>query len=239
MITFAIGDVHGCLSQLKALFGKINVYRADHNISDADTRIVFVGDYIDRGPDSRGVIQTIMNMQKASREDDSSPGLVALKGNHEDMLLNNINGFLGNGGIETLKSYGWNGGPDISGYIPADHLEWIKNLPLYFDDGKRFFVHAGVYPDDDLNPPKSSPQAMMWIRQEFLGSKFVWPRLIVHGHTPRGVEILPNRINIDSACVFGDALTCAIFNDEQIRPLEYLQVEGYKNTVEFERNQGV
>jgi len=141
LLTFAIGDVHGCLDKLEAL-----LLACEKLCSRRDARYVFIGDYIDRGPDARKVIDLLMHKQlsEANR-------FVCLRGNHEQMLIvaaaegrsdRDLMTWWGNGGEQTLDSYGVN---DPSS-LPAPHLEWIKTLPLMFNDQKRLFVHAGIRP---------------------------------------------------------------------------------------------
>lgn len=217
-LTFAIGDIHGCLEQLENLMEKI--YEKYYYLC-SNPKFVFVGDYIDRGPNSKEVLDFLMALQGWSPDK-----VICLKGNHEDMMMDAkfraSHAFYNNGGDKTLKSFG----VELIADVPEEYIDWMKNLPLYHDDGKRFFVHAGV-----LHEPLASNDAntMLWVRDQFLRNTTQWSRLIVHGHTPRsGIDILPNRINLDSGCVFGDYLTCAVFNDKQVQPIDYMQVEGLK-----------
>lgn len=216
--TFAIGDVHGCLSQLNALLAQIfSLY------PETPKKFVFIGDYIDRGPDSCGVINRVMELSKQYET-------VALLGNHEDMFMD------GNPyDINALRSFGITPSPySLSDAYQSSviqyYVKWMKERPIYHDDGKRFFVHAGV--DSDNPPEKTNRSTMLWVRDPFLGSKFQWDRYIVHGHTPNFVggvvQCKSNRINLDSACVFGGQLSCAVFNDSQVKEIEILTVSGLK-----------
>lgn len=199
--TFAIGDIHGCARELAALLDQIR--------PTEDDTVVFLGDYIDRGPDSKGVVDIILDLEKRTT-------VVALKGNHESMLLDFLDFpeapgagmFILNGGSSTLASYATAEG-DYA--FPESHVNFFRNLRICFETKTHFFVHAGVPvgPLSDLNP--ESPEAqnqMMWMRQPFLSSTYQWEKVVVHGHTPVAkVEKLPNRINLDTGCVYGNSLT--------------------------------
>lgn len=214
MMTFAIGDVHGCMDRLVRL-----VSHCLHHGGDRPSRFVFVGDYIDRGPNSRAVVEFLMALQRQR-----APELVALRGNHEAMMLDAVRSgddalWLINGAAETLASYG------IADYadLPADHVEWVASLPLCFDDGRRYFVHAGVNPALPLD--RQSEHDQLWIREPFLSDARDYGRLVVHGHTPLrsgSPDQRANRLNIDTAAVFGGPLTAAIFTDEKTEPVGFL-----------------
>ena len=215
-LTYAIGDIHGSIDKLTSL-----VAACQQHADGRDLRFVFLGDYIDRGPDSAGVIRLMMSLQSELQE-----RLIALKGNHEEWAVSLLDGaaevstWLRNGGGETLASYG---ARDIAD-LPRAHLDWMRSLRLSYDDGRRFFVHAGVDPDKPLDAQDES--TLLWIREPFLAESRDYGRLIVHGHTPlAGVqpELRSNRLNLDTAAVFGGPLTAAVFDDTQTEPLAYLQ----------------
>ena len=204
---YVIGDVHGCLIKLTTL---VKLCRADAGKHPA--RFIFLGDYIDRGPDSRGVIEYLMALQKDQPDD-----AICLMGNHEDMLLAAVDApdweenWLRNGGIQTLQSYG---AATVAG-IPPDHIYWMRNLPKFHDDGQRFFVHAGIHPSRPLS--RQDEHDFLWIREPFLSSPRDFGRLIVHGHTPLKTgrpDIRTNRLNLDTAAVYGGPLTAAVFEDD-------------------------
>lgn len=214
VLTFAIGDIHGCHKALQGLVRECGDYAAGH-----DHRLVFIGDYVDRGPDSRAVIETLRELERRH------PGnVVCLMGNHEEMLLEAIDSgepwhWLHNGGAATLRSYG----TSDPRQLPADDIAWIRSLRLSFDDGKRFFAHAGVDPDLPLD--RQPKDALLWIRGPFHRSARDYGRLIVHGHTPLDdarPEVRPNRVNIDTACVYGGVLTAAVFAPETVAPIDFL-----------------
>lgn len=217
MFTFAIGDTHGCCDKLARLLDDCRRFAGSRA-----ARFVFLGDYIDRGPDSRGVIDCIIKMQ--ATEPDK---VVAVAGNHEDLLLaalasrEAVGRWIANGGDATLRSYGVRSLHDL----PPDHLSWIGGLPTDHDDGLRLFVHAGIRPGIPLD--RQSRADMLWIREPFLASTADHGRLIVHGHTPQRdgtPEICRNRINLDTGAVFGGKLTAAVFAPDERMPLTVLQV---------------
>ena len=217
MLTFAIGDVHGCLDKLTRLLD-----RCRHHGGDRPHRWVFVGDYVDRGPDSRGVVEMLLRLQRKAPKQ-----VICLRGNHEAMMLeaahtNEEDLWLLNGGGETLASYGARGALDM----PPAHLDWVAALPLSFDDGRRLFVHAGVNPFLPLD--RQVERDILWIREPFLSSDRDFGRLIVHGHTPlsTGVpDLRANRLNIDTAAVFGGPLTAAVFDDQRTEPVAFLSAD--------------
>jgi serine/threonine protein phosphatase 1 len=215
-LTYAIGDIHGSLDKLRALFARCEAHAAGRPM-----KLVFLGDYIDRGPESFGVIDFLRVLQKRRGDD-----LVTLMGNHEDMALAVIDGessagsWLSQGGAETLESYEVAQASDI----PRAHVDWLRALRLSYDDGRRFFVHAGVNPDLPLDAQNADD--LLWIRELFLSDRRDYGRLIVHGHTPRenGLpELRGNRLNLDTAAVFGGPLTAAVFDDTKTEPLGFLQ----------------
>lgn len=200
---FAIGDIHGCAEELKALLRKLPL--------DRNSTLLFLGDYVDRGPDAKGVIETILDLGEIYN-------VIALRGNHEWLFTNYLanpsdaqtaSNFILNGGSSTLVSYSSDG---ISFKIPSSHREFLSNLRLFHTTHSHFYVHAGVPPGFDFshteNLDEKTSHQLMWIRGAFLDSKAAWPKTVVHGHTPvKVVENLPNRINLDTGCVFGGRLT--------------------------------
>jgi len=215
-ITFAIGDIHGCLDKLRRLLATCEARAAGR-----PARFVFLGDYVDRGPDSRGVIELLMQREAVQ------PGtMVCLRGNHEQMAIAAHDDeramplWLQNSGDTTLRNYGRG-----TGRIAPDHLAWLRALPFCHDDGLRFFVHAGV----DLSVPldRQEGEVMVWMREPFLtdSDRVDCGRFIVHGHTPQrtGVpDLRKHRLNLDTAAVMGGPLTAAAFDDTQGGPLEFL-----------------
>ena len=215
--TYAIGDIHGCLDKLERL-----VARCLNDAGRERPVLVFLGDAIDRGPDSRGVMQYLIEMQSRYPE-----RTVCLCGNHEDMALGAIADpsaaphWIGrNGGAEMLRSYCVTRPEDL----PADHVAWMRALPTHHDDGLRFFVHAGIDPERPLDAQKR--RDMLWMREPFLSDPRDFGRFVVHGHTPLTggrPDLRVNRVNVDTAAVLGGPLTAAIFDDSRRQPLGFLQ----------------
>jgi serine/threonine protein phosphatase 1 len=186
-------------------------------------KFVFLGDYVDRGPDSRSVVDFLIRLQLARPS-----AVICLMGNHEDMMLKacgdlkSYEHWRRNGGRPTLESYHVQKLSDL----PPQHLQWLQSLPKFHDDGKRFFVHAGVNPTRSLDDQDDDD--LLWIREAFLSSDKSYGRLIVHGHTPTKAwkpEQHENRINLDTGAVYGRALSAAVFDDERTAPVRYLTAD--------------
>jgi serine/threonine protein phosphatase 1 len=188
-----------------------------------DFRIVFLGDYVDRGNRSREVVDLLIKTQAQAPDQ-----IVCLKGNHEDMLLSAAKGgddasWLNNGGDTTLASYGVSRADEI---LPA-HLAWFDALPLAITDEQRFFVHAGVRPGVPLQ--QQSKNDLLWIREPFLSDPRDHGLYVVHGHTPiraRVPELRRNRLNLDTGAYFGGPLTAAAFDESTIGPTAFLTDDG-------------
>ena len=217
-LTYAIGDIHGSLDKLRSLLA-----RCEKHAAGAAMKLVLLGDYIDRGPDACGVVDFLMALQRARGD-----AVVPLMGNHEAMALAVIDGdaparfWLVQGGAETLESYGAVSAREL----PRTHVDWWRALPLSYDDGRRFFVHAGVNPEVPLDAQDDND--LLWIREPFLSHRNDYGRLIVHGHTPlsTGVpDLRGNRLNLDTAAVFGGPLTAAVFDAARTDPIDFLQAE--------------
>jgi Calcineurin-like phosphoesterase len=215
---YAVGDIHGSWDKLARLMA-----RCEQHAGGRAVRFVFLGDYIDRGPESATVIDFLIG-----RQSDSPESIITLMGNHEAMLLGAIDGtmspvtWLQQGGAATLQSYGV---ADVR-KLPRAHVDWLRMLRLTHDDGQRFFVHAGVDPELPLDA--QSEMALLWIREPFLSDPRDYGRLMVHGHTPvrTGMpDLRPNRLNLDTGAVFGGPLTAAVFEETQARPISFIQAE--------------
>jgi len=192
---FIIGDIHGCLGMLKTLIGKIDWH------PDRDT-LIFLGDYIDRGEDSKGVIDFIIELLSMS------PNVQCLIGNHESIFLSYLEGedeelFLLNGGGATLNSYRMNG----ETYIPLDHISFLKSLKVIIELDDYYIVHAGFKPGVEIQ--EQSLEDCLWIREPFIFSDYDFGKKIIFGHTPFYVPLLmDNKIGLDTGAVFGNRLTC-------------------------------
>jgi len=199
---YVIGDVHGCLAPLKRLL--------EHLEPDLhQDRLLFVGDYIDRGPDSRGVVDYILGLKARY----PAENIICLRGNHEVMFLDFLAGkdrplFLFNGGLNTLKDYwgdDWEEQPDLA--LPPDHARFYRELQAYYETDDFIFVHGGLKPGVALE--EQEEEDLYWIRGEFIASTEDFGRRVIFGHTPfKQPLILPNKIGIDTGLVYGNFLTC-------------------------------
>jgi serine/threonine protein phosphatase 1 len=218
MACYVIGDIHGCLAEMVCLL--------EHLSLKGEDRLVFLGDYIDRGPDSKGVVDYLLGL---ARTTDSE--VIFLKGNHEDMLLSYLgfNGnygdmFLVNGGQATLASYGIApvamSQDCATSRIPASHLDFFLNLQSYYLYESFLCVHAGIQPLRTLE--EQAEIDLLWIRHEFIANPHRLPYTVVFGHTPQ-LEVLldlPFKIGIDTGVVYGRKLSCI-----ELDAKELLQVD--------------
>jgi serine/threonine protein phosphatase 1 len=206
---FAIGDIHGCPDELGVMLNAIKPVRGD--------TVVFVGDYVDRGPSARDVIDLLLEHERAGGAE-----FVFLKGNHEDMMCSFLGmagnygeSFLFNGGAATLDSYGVgeNDLPEARRFIPEHHLEFMRRLATSYLRPPYLFVHAGVVPARELEEQRA--EDMLWIRQEFIFAPHRISATVVFGHTPmRAVMVdLPYKLGIDTGLVYGGKLTCVELNE--------------------------
>ncbi|WP_271668661.1 metallophosphoesterase family protein [Bradyrhizobium sp. CCBAU 51627] len=221
-ITFAIGDIHGCFDKLNSLIAACEFVGAGR-----DARFVCIGDYVDRGPDTKRVIEFLIH--KRLHEKDR---FIFLRGNHEEMLSRaasadrsdlDLMNWWANGGEQTLDSYGVN---DPSA-LPDDHLALIQSLPMKFSDENRLYVHAGIRPGVSVSA--QSEMDLLWIREPFLSSDVSHGAFVVHGHTPtksRLPDLRANRLNIDTGACFGGPLTAALFSNDEVLPRLFLSSDG-------------
>lgn len=216
---YAVGDVHGCLERLRALHALI----AD----DLEARpaseplLLHLGDYVDRGPDSAGVIARL-----ATASPVANVPTVNLMGNHEQMMLAAIATgeteagelWLANGGADLLLSWGVprSAQPkEWPSYLPKAHLIFLRDLAPSYEAGGYLFVHAGIRPGIPLE--RQTRHDLMWIREPFLSFKELFGPVVVHGHTPRQEPtVRPNWIGIDTGAVMGGVLTCAILEEDRL-----------------------
>lgn len=214
---YAIGDIHGCLKALKELVAQLPLKAGDE--------VVFLGDYIDRGPDSKGVLDYLLQNKQ--------PGWHFLRGNHEQMLLEWLGtpnplaaaNWLLNGGHQTLQSYvpkekldevrGEGAHILLQSYIPHTHVEFLNALPYTYETRDFYFCHAGINLDKPLGAQE--PDDLLWIRRKFIQDPRPTPKLVVHGHTPvESVDLTRDRINLDTGCVYGNFLTALALPDKKI-----------------------
>jgi serine/threonine protein phosphatase 1 len=223
---YAVGDIHGCATLLDRLHDLI--------VDDmrqgrpAEVRFIYLGDYIDRGPDSAGVLDRLSDPLPANID------RILLKGNHEEMLENFLsdaeNGAAWRqlGGLETLLSYridvndvlaraGFKGlAEELESRRPPAHAKLLSELQTCCAFGDYFFCHAGARPRVALE--KQDPRDLIWIRNEFLTSTHDFGKIIVHGHSPvETPDIRVNRINIDTGAYATNRLTCLVLEGDSRR----------------------
>jgi serine/threonine protein phosphatase 1 len=216
---YALGDIHG---RLDLLDRAASVVTRDVEELGPAALTVTVGDYIDRGPDSCGVLDRLIHNPFPTP-------LVALKGNHEDMLAAFLADpaagphWAANGGLATLRSYGvpvlgtWMADfarvrKELRAALPPAHATFLRALKSSFCCGDYFFCHAGVRPGVPL--ARQSEEDLLWIRDDFLASTQDFGKIVVHGHTPVAEpEVRANRIGIDTGAYFSGQLTCVALGE--------------------------
>lgn len=222
-LTYAIADLHGRFDLLERAFGAI----AKHAGSEP-FKIVTMGDYVDRGPQSRQIIEHLMAAQKVGMK------LICLKGNHEDMMVETIrkplhpDWWVGNGGGATLVSYG-HARAGLVDYevVPKEHLDWLDKLPLMHVDKHRVFVHAGVDPTYPLDEQKE--QVLLWWLYPDGADIGHGDRHVVHGHHQfaDGPKRYPNRTDLDTFAWYTGRLVVGVFNDDVSGgPVDFLEIKG-------------
>jgi len=205
--TFVIGDIHGCAEEVDCLLDTVAPGSGD--------TVVFLGDYVDRGPASKDVINRLIRLRR------EGPHCVFLKGNHEDMFLAFLgkrghygDAFLYNGGEATLRSYGLESriGAAVVERLPLDHLEFLLSLQMSWCREDLFCVHAGISPLRPLNEQEA--EEMLWIRDEFISSPHEFPFTVLFGHTPHREVLLdlPYKIGMDTGLVYWNKLSCLEWN---------------------------
>lgn len=229
MRIYAIGDIHGQLDMLKAAHARIEADKA--RVGDPDAQIIHLGDYTDRGPDSAGVVQYLMDGMNAGKP------WRAVRGNHDRMFCRFVRYGIahderiksgkswlnpGLGGVETLASYGvtaTDGDFEIAQMraeksVPKTHLDFLENLPLTYEWNGYLFVHAGVKPNVILEDQLEDD--LIWIREGWLDYTGKLPWRVVHGHTALDEAThFGNRIDIDSGAGYGHPLTAMVIENSQ------------------------
>ncbi|WP_375450528.1 metallophosphoesterase family protein [uncultured Devosia sp.] len=202
---YAIGDIHGCLDEL---IGLERTILADASRIKGRKWLIYLGDYVDRGPNSAGVIDHLLSDPPASFT------RICLAGNHETMMLNYLEApdenarWLAFGGVETLQSYGISAGAlqgasrrtmlaTFDSHIPHEHVDFLRDCPLAMALPNATFVHAGLRPGIALEHQAEGD--LLWIREDFLDADWPADQLVVHGHTPIAEpEMVGGRISVDT-----------------------------------------
>lgn len=198
----AFGDIHGMYDEFMQLWNSIDIQETD--------TLVFLGDYIDRGPKSKEVLDFLMNLPVNNEA-------IFLRGNHEDMMLKRLvypkmaYCWIMNGGVEAMNSFG----TEKIDTIPKKYDNWIENKTvLYYqpENTNILFVHAGINPNFPID--EQSESEVLWIREEFINYQGDFGVKVIHGHTPsmRGIDIRHNRINVDTGSCFGGHISAVIIN---------------------------
>ncbi len=222
---YAIGDIHGCADRLAELHARIARDLADRPAQAP--LLLHIGDYVDRGPDSAGVVARL-----AAGPPIAGVPTVNLVGNHEETMLHALDGdraaatdWLWSGGREALASWGLD--PDgardswLRSLPPAD-VAFLRGLTLSHREGPYLFVHAGIRAGVAIE--RQARQDLLTIRQPFLTYEASFGPVVVHGHTPTTNPVVkPNRIGIDTGAVFGGRLTCAVLEGARVG---FLQPDG-------------
>ncbi len=199
MATYVVGDIHGCCGTLRALLERLSPKPGD--------RFIFLGDLIDRGPDSKSVVDTIWQLEA------QGVSSVCLRGNHEQLLLNAVQDanqmylWLNNGGDTTLRSFGATSPLEIA----PEYLDFFQAMPLWHEEGDFLCVHGGLRfstPD-----PLSDAPALLWLRHWYSDIDYNWlgNRIVLHGHTPVPKSVIEEQhrhleknryLNLDNGCVY-------------------------------------
>ena len=202
--TIVISDIHGCHDTLRHLMDRVGPTAAD--------TLIFLGDYIDRGPDSRKVVDFLLELQQ------EFPRFIALKGNHEQMLADFLAGrnrenYLRYGGKETLSSYGL-GAECGRDDFPASHLHFFQELLSFWEDEAYLYAHAGIEPGVPLS--MQSNKALIWGLSRFLSPGAFFPKTVIYGHVHRVEPLVEsNRIGIDTGAVYGGRLTALLLPEQR------------------------
>lgn len=212
----AISDIHGCYKELMTL---IKLLESNGEYDKINDTLIFLGDYIDRGPDSSKVIKFVRQLQQENFD------VIALMGNHEKMCIDYLEHgdscWEFNGKRSTVSSYG-----GVSAM--SDDVEWMKTLPLYYETDNFIFVHAGVNPDVPLE--ENTSYELLWERDGFIYNPTNFRKKVIFGHTPsvafndtdKPYETICGNIGIDTGCVFSGKLTALIIESDEI--IKYCQV---------------
>lgn len=233
---YAIADLHGRYDLLDKSLNAIKEH-AGENYGET-CKIITLGDYVDRGPDSAKIIQSLMDFQSFE-----GVSMTCLKGNHEAMMVQTVtqplmpDWWIGNGGDATLKSYGWGGPPySIHAYdvVPKAHIEWMASLPIFYETEKQLFVHAGI-PQFGMNLPPKRPhnyEQMMWMLYGKTDSGGWKGKHVVHGH--HQFEDGPHqwlnpktggRTDLDTWAYHTGRIVIGVFDDTQLHAKEFIEIK--------------
>jgi len=213
---FVFGDIHGCYREFCDLMAMLSPQKGRDCL-------IFLGDMIDRGRQSKEVVSAILNLKKDYE-------IIGLMGNHEQAFLDYLQGkaqdfYLQIGGLQTVQSYGFQDfyGPGLEKQLPADHMRFFKELRPYWEDENYIYVHAGLKAKTPL--PKQSAEWLFWGGGgKFMRQRHDFGKRVVFGHTAFDAPLLePERIGIDTGAVYGGHLTCLVLPD-----MEFVQVKSKK-----------
>lgn len=212
--TLVVSDIHGCVDEFKQLLVKVN-FNAEED------QLVLLGDYVDRGPDSRGAVECVMSLVREK-------GAIALKGNHDQRFVDVLGEvdpltemkFFEHGGIQTFQSFCGSDNLDLKQSKERilgtcrDHIDFLNSLPLFHEDEGHIYVHAGLNPT--YTDWKTQPERdFLWIRAPFVQQRTVVKKTVVFGHTPAkdihgkaDVWFDRDKIGIDGGCAYGFQINC-------------------------------
>jgi serine/threonine protein phosphatase 1 len=221
MALYAIGDVHGCAVTLDRLLERLAL--------TPDDRVVFIGDYVDRGPDSAGVLDRMLELEAAS-EAGTGPACVFIRGNHDQMMLDYVDGrpdafelWRINGGMATLACYMERGRLQI----PEEHLDFLRRTVLVHEDEGFVFVHAGLDPRKTVaeNLARPDPRVLLWTRAHLDADLSRWERPVVCGHTPQPEPLdRPRLLDIDTGAVYHHLAGFGTLTAVRLPEREFVQV---------------
>lgn len=223
-LTYAIADLHGrydlLIQALNTIFAR-----------PGGGTVITLGDYVDRGPESRQIIDHLMALRESPRE---GWRVICLKGNHEDMMVETLTAplnpqwWIGNGGGQTLISYGHAPRGDYTPeVVPTKHIEWLKALPLTHITKHRIYVHAGVDPRTSLD--EQDPQNLMWKLYDDHDQGGHGQRHVVHGHHQfeDGPKLYKNRTDLDTFAWYTGRIVVGVFDEDKAGgPVEIIEVRG-------------
>lgn len=231
---FAIADLHGRFDLLEKAIDAAAKYAENKGLDADECKLITLGDYIDRGKQSRQIIEWLMEGQS------DYEGVVCLKGNHEDMAVQTLTGqvqdqswWVGNGGGATLESYGAQ--PVLGMHcdrtyplsvVPEEHVKWMASLPIFYETEKQVFVHAGI-PADDLDLKDQEAEDMMWMLYAKDDDGGYRGKHIVHGHHQfaDGPRVWKDRTDLDTFAWNTGRIVIGVFNDTQGPAVDFIEVK--------------